>query len=141
MKKKVTSVGTLIEYEDKILILLRGGKEENAPGTWGLAAGRHQTEDGEQETAIRKTAVREIQEETGLQVNEGELIPAGVFTWHQPTMDVTFHAFRLVLKEKNSIVLDPNEHIDYKWATKEEILALKNPISGLLDLITTVYKT
>jgi len=143
--KRVTTVGTLIEYQDKILILLRGGKEENAPGTWGLAAGRHKTEGSEQESensseaGIRETAIREIEEETGLKVKESELIPAGVFEWPQTAMHVTFHAFRLAISEPFEVLLDPDEHIDYKWATKEEILALDKAIAGLKDLVQSVY--
>ncbi|MFP4524288.1 MAG: NUDIX domain-containing protein [Candidatus Woesearchaeota archaeon] len=134
--RKVTTVGTLIEHDGKILILLRGNKEESSPGTWGLAAGR--LEEGEEPA---EAALREVEEETGHQARKEDLEEAGTHTWQSPGMDVTFHAYRLPVKERIKVKLDPAEHDAYAWKTPDEILQLDNPIPGLRELINAVYHT
>ena len=134
--KAVTTVGTLIEHDGKILLLLRGSQEETSPGTWGLAAGR--LEAGEEPA---EAALREIEEETGHQARKEDLIDAGTHHWQSPGKDVTFHAYRLPVKERIRVKLDPAEHESYAWKTPREILELENPIPGLRELITAVYDT
>lgn len=131
---EITTVGTLIEYGGKVLTLLRSEQEKTYPGTWGIAAGR--LEEGEDPL---KTAVREIQEETGYVVAGTDLKELGVFRWETHAFTVTFHAYTLTLHQPIDVVLDPEEHTDYDWKTPEDILRLENPILGLQELITAAY--
>ena len=134
--RKVTTVGALIEHDGKILILHRGSQEETSPGTWGLAAGR--LEPGEDPA---DAALREVEEETGHQALKESLQEAGTHKWKSPGMDVTFHAYRLPVKERIEVKLDPAEHDNHAWKTPDGILELENPIPGLRELITAVYHT
>ena len=130
---EITTVGTLIEYGGKILTLLRS-KEETYPETWGLAAGR--LEEGEDPV---KTAIREIQEETGYVAAGTDLEDLGVSTWTLPAYTVIFHTFRLRLQSPIEITLNQEEHTAYDWKTPEDILRLDNPILGLQELIKQHY--
>lgn len=130
----ITTVGTLIEHEGKVLVLLRSEKEETYPGTWGLAAGR--LEEGEDPL---KTAVREIAEETGYEAAGTDLEDLGESEWELPAYTVRFHAYRLRLRAPIEVRLDPEEHEAYDWKTPEEILRLEKPIPGLCELVRKAY--
>jgi 8-oxo-dGTP pyrophosphatase MutT (NUDIX family) len=131
--KEISTVGTLLEHQGRILTLLRSDKE-HSPRTWGLAAGR--LEAGEEPL---DTVLREIKEETGYCAHKDELIFLGIQEWEFPEFKVHFYTYKIMLKKKIKVTLDPEEHIDYAWKTPEEILALHNPIPGLKELITEIY--
>lgn len=131
--KEVHTVGTLIEYKGKILILHR---LDNIPqgGTWGLPAGK--VEKGESNI---ETAVREIFEETGLQVKEEHLEYVMNFDWHFPEVTVYFPTYRLRLNESFDVKLEPKEHSEYKWITPKECYNMNNLIHGFNDLLEKIY--
>lgn len=132
--KEIHTAGTLIEYEGRILTLLRNKEDDGYPNTWGLAAGR--IEENEEPLLA---AVREIKEETGLIIEKEQLEDLGMDTWHLPTVIVHFYPYRLVLQKPITVTINPNEHKDYDWKTPQEILELDNAIPGLKDLIETHY--
>jgi ADP-ribose pyrophosphatase YjhB (NUDIX family) len=66
---------TLIERQGRILLLLRPPDDAFAPDTWGLPAGFMEHDESPQDAAIR-----EAEEETGLQVETGELFGVYFYT-------------------------------------------------------------
>ena len=132
MVKKTKTVGCFLEYEDKFIILHRV-PHESQPNTWGLVAG---TPDKDEEDA--QAMLREIEEETSYKPKKDELKLLGSWTWHFPEKSVEFVTFRIKLKDKIKIKLDPNEHKDYRWVTAEECYARKDLIHGFHDLLKLV---
>ena len=130
----ITTVGTLVEHDGKILTLLRSEKERTYPETWGLAAGR--LEEGEDPIA---TAIRELQEETGYVAAGTDLEDLGISTWKLPAYTVQFHTYKLTLHNPITITLNEEEHTAYDWKTPEDIIKLENPIPGLQALIRQHY--
>lgn len=131
MKKEKHTAGTLITTtQGKILFLYRSKKEKYGPKTWGLAAGG--VDEG---LSPRKAAVKEIEEETGLEVQEEELEAIKTFEWELPDLLVHFHAFKLKVTEEFTPKLNPEEHTNYCWAKPQEMLAKENLIHGLRELL------
>ena len=129
VRKTKHTVGTFIECEGKFLILYRSDK------TWGLASGGIEAN----ETPLQ-AAIREIFEETGLHVNLKDLIYLGTVHIELNDMNVIYPAFKLKIEEPFSVVLDPNEHSDYKWVTLNECKDI-NLISGFHQILDEVYES
>jgi 8-oxo-dGTP pyrophosphatase MutT (NUDIX family) len=71
-------------------------------------------------------AVRELREEAGLEATRiVRKVGTFLFTTPERNGEVRWvkHIFEMEVKNLNSIVLDPVEHGDYRWATEEEIIA------------------
>jgi 8-oxo-dGTP diphosphatase len=105
----------LIKEGQKFLIIKRSPKAEVFPEHWDLPGGK--LEHGEDYLEGLK---REALEETGLSIEIGK--PVSIYV-------ETTKAFAYVVVFESKIVagkvsLSP-EHTDFKWATKEEILALQ----------------
>lgn len=121
------SVGTFIECNDKFLTLYRTDK------TWGLASGGIEVN----ETPIQ-AAIREIFEETGLQVNSKDLEFVSTIKIELVDINVIYSTFKLIVHEPFSVILDPNEHTDYKWVTQHECREM-NLIVGFHQILDEVY--
>lgn len=133
MVKEIHAVGTLIEFDEKILILHR--REDIPQGkTWGLVAGK--LEPGESE---KEGAVREIFEETGLRVNVSNIKHVRNFKWYFPEITVIFTTFRLKLDKQFDVKINQDEHSEYKWVTPKECYNMKNLIHGFHDLLEKIY--
>jgi len=107
-------IHSLIEFENKYLIIQRSKNDHHDPLAWDLAGGG--LEGGEN---IYRGLRREIFEEAGLKV--GKIIFLCSYYIGEP-------GFQLLAYEKS---LDKNvkvsfEHEDFKWIEKEEFLNLEN---------------
>ena len=122
------TVGTFIQCDNKFLTLLR------TDNTWGLASGG--IEKGE--TAIN-AALREIFEETGLIVLPKDLKKLGTVHIQLDDLKVIYPTFFLCVDEPFPVVLDLNEHTDYKWVTLDECREM-NLIQGFHQILDEVYE-
>lgn len=118
-----------IEY---LLIL---NKKGNAKGHWGFAKGH--TEDGETE---EQTAIREIKEETGLDVILDTRFREVLS--YIPKKDVIKDAVYFVAECKNfEVVLQESEVADFKWCTFSDAIKMLNFGQDILKKANEYIKT
>lgn len=105
----------VIINEGKVLILKRSEDEEVGGGTWENVGGK--IEFGEEiETAL----MREIREETGLDVRVERILYATTFKT-SPTRQIVLLTYLCTTDGKEISI--STEHMDYLWATKEQLKA------------------
>lgn len=120
--KQPVSVLVVIYTRDSQLLLL---ERADQPGWWQSVTG---SRDGEE--SLRQTAVREVEEETGLDAQCFRLDDWGyqnTFTiypqWRQRyapgVTENTEHVFGLVLPNVLPITVSPREHLGYVWLAAE----------------------
>lgn len=89
MTKPVVGVGVVVVKDDAVLLIRRG--QPPRQGEWSIPGGRQEW--GE---TVRETALREVREETGLEVELVDLIgvfdgigrsPDGAVSWHYTLVD------------------------------------------------------
>jgi 8-oxo-dGTP pyrophosphatase MutT (NUDIX family) len=115
---KFQVVSCYVECQGKLLFLHRPIHKSQG-GKWGVPAGK--VEIGE---TIDLAIVRELKEETGLQIDLSQLQFLKKIAVKHPEHDFVYHMYRVKLNEFPNIKIDPTEHQDYKWATPQEALAL-----------------
>jgi 8-oxo-dGTP diphosphatase len=118
MKKIIRVVGCIFHHKDEVLILHRSEKETD-PSLWGIPAGKVEKDEEDSEAIIR-----EIFEETGLSIASNELRFLGQLDIEYETITVQFPIFYKKFNELPDIILDPREHIGYRWMTPRDILEL-----------------
>jgi len=100
------------------------------PGYWQSVTGSCET--GE---ALRDTAIREVREETGLDVvlnagqytltdwqlqNVYEIYPHWRYRYPPDVTHNTEHVFGLQLPQQVAVRLDPREHLNYQWLSWQD---------------------
>lgn len=111
-------VSCYIEHKGEILILHRQDHKPEG-NTWGLPAGK--IDNGENESLA---ILREIKEETGVLISLNDLIHLDKVYVVYPDYQFIFHIFKVVVPEKPTVIINPEEHKDYNWLSPEEILKL-----------------
>ena len=117
------SVLVVVHTPDLQVLLL---ERANAPGFWQSVTGSQ--EEGE---TLRQTAVREMKEETGLEIppdalddwgrqNEFEIFQRWRNRYAPGVTHNTEHVFGLRVPEPVPIVLEPQEHLRYEWLPWQE---------------------
>ncbi|MFA7245326.1 MAG: NUDIX hydrolase [Candidatus Magasanikbacteria bacterium] len=130
---KFEVVSCFVDYEGKILLLHRQDHKPEG-NTWGVPAGK--VDEGEK---ILDTIVREIREETGLEIPSSKISYFGKVYVKFPNYDFVYHMFDTKLTIKPQITINNTEHKDYKWISISE--ALEMPlIQDLDDCIKLFYK-
>ena len=117
-KKILRVVGCLIEHDTKILMLYRS-ETETDPSLWGIPAGKVEGNELDVDAVLR-----EIYEETSIVIRASDVKNLGELKIEYPNMVVLFPVFGVQLLDKPTVVIDSNEHIEYRWLTPEEILKL-----------------
>lgn len=102
------------EYKGKF-ILLQTSNDKLQGGTWGVPAGKK-----EKNETILEAISREIQEETGILVNQNLLKWNSKVFIKWPEFDYIYHLLSIRFTHKPEIKLHPREHSAYKWVTPEE---------------------
>lgn len=111
-------VSCFCEYEDKILLLLRGNNSPQS-NTWGAPAGKQEAKE-----TSSAAMLRELKEETGFVIKEKELrFYETVFVRYE-SHDFIYHMFFVKFKTQPEVLIDKNEHKDFCWVTPQNALQL-----------------
>ena len=129
MPVKIVAAGGIVENEEgKILFQYRRGK-------WDLPKGK--VEEGE---AIEECAVREVEEETGLQnIELGELI--GIthhsYTERGENIDKETHWFAMKVSGEQQLTPQTEEDIlELRWAAENELkYYLSNTFPNIIEIV------
>lgn len=115
---KVHVSACYVEKDNKVLLLLNASHKSEG-GKWGVPAGKL-----EKEEIPLECAVRELFEETGIQVDPSRQVKTlGAVYIRKPNFDYVYHMFAIHLDDFPLISLSM-EHAHYAWA----------PWDGLKDL-------
>jgi dihydroneopterin triphosphate diphosphatase len=121
--KTPISVLVLIHTPDlQVLLLDRADK----PGFWQSVTGSREGDE-----TLRETAVREVQEETGLDAERYgladwqlshvyEIYPHWRYRYAPGVTQNVEHVFGLELPEALPVILSPHEHLRYEWVDWRE---------------------
>jgi len=112
------AAGCFCEYEDKLLYLKRHPDSPQG-NTWALPAGK--LEKGE---VPREAVVREVKEETGLDIDDDKLESIGKLYVRLPHVDYIFHMFHKRFDTLPTLTLGLEESLEAKWVTCSEVLLL-----------------
>lgn len=95
-----------------------------------------------------KAALREVREETGLDASSGltdsaiinhyPIHPAWRHRYAPEVTTNTEHVFGLLLPERVDIVLDPAEHVDYRWLPREQAAELAGSTTDRAAILALV---
>lgn len=122
-------------FEENILFLRRK-KCKFHGGLWTAPGGKQEINENPFH-AIK----RELLEETNININIEELENIGLFFIKNDFCDFTMQIFKINLNEKpQNIQLSIEEHDQYKWLTKEEILQMPLVPDADQCLLTTFQK-
>lgn len=116
-----------IEYENNILFLKRA-EEKSEGGKWGVPAGK--IEKGED---AREGVIRETFEETGIVVNDEQLIYLGKIFIRKPKTDYVYHMFHNKSARLPEVILN-HEHQEYRWLSIEKAPTFPLMAGGLESL-------
>lgn len=117
-KKKFDVVSAFIEHNGEILLLHRQDHKPQG-NTWGAPAGK--VDEGE---TLASALAREVEEEIGLIIPNKEYIFFESYHVRYRDYDFMYHVFRLILKEKPSLMLNLKEHKDHVWIEPQVALSL-----------------
>jgi 8-oxo-dGTP diphosphatase len=120
----VEVAGCFCIWESKILYLKRHpGKPQG--NKWGLPAGKR--EKGEDP---RTCAAREVYEEAGIRINPAELEEVARHYIRFQDIDYIFYTFKKSFKTVPPLTLGTVEHVEAKWLSIAEVLALPLMFGG-----------
>ena len=119
----------LVIRGETALILLRGETAPSLPGYWALPGGNPEV--GE---SLQETAVRELTEETGLEVSSSQFL--GSFPSSVP--DYVCDVFLIGEADPTQPVRISWEHSAYCWIGLQELKCLE-PVGTLTRQILNVY--
>lgn len=133
---KTLQKAAVVDEAGNILVLKRSDRDwDKRKGKWDLPGGSVSPEDviaGSKTGGLKPTEIavrREIWEETGLEVTELSRIFENEWVFKRSVGNILGYAFGYVARVKGvtpPITLNQkeSEHIESKWLTKEEVLAL-----------------
>ena len=122
----------LIKKDGKYLVLHRSSVNDYMPGFWDISGGT--VEFGEDHN---KALIREVFEETGLKIKPGR--PLYIYSFMS---NPERHQFQIVNECEylgGEIKLNPEEHDEFLWVTKNEMGKLKK-IAFLDSLYDEVFR-
>ncbi|HKM19902.1 MAG TPA: NUDIX hydrolase [Candidatus Dojkabacteria bacterium] len=110
----------LLNPDKKFLLIQRTPKDDSFPGFWELPSGG--IEEGED---MPKTVVREVKEETGIDISDRELkeVDSEKYSFTTEKGDIkniTETTFLVFLDNTPEVILS-DEHINYQWVSLVEL--------------------
>ncbi len=117
-KEKFRVASCFVECGEEILLLLRQDQKPQG-GTWGVPAGK--IEVGELEV---DAMVRELREETKLDVNPRQFSTPKVVFVRYAEYDFPYYIYQLRFNVKPEIVIDPKDHKAFMWVTRTLALGM-----------------
>ncbi len=133
MAEKIVAAGGIVRNEDKaILFMFRRGK-------WDLPKGK--LDDGE---TIEECAVREVEEETGLQLLvPGELIGITHHSYEEKGKEIDKETYWYAMEATGNQELVPQKEediLDLRWVREEELSEyLSNTYDNIVEIIEKYY--
>ncbi|MBS1620281.1 MAG: NUDIX hydrolase [Bacteroidetes bacterium] len=129
----IAAGGLVFNEKNELLLIYRRGK-------WDLPKGK--LDPGE---SIEDCAIREVQEETGLQkIKLNKLLTLTYHTYHEGTRFILKETHWFLMKTKSSEPLLPQAEediIEIRWSNKKEIpVYLLNSFSSVADVLKTAFK-
>ncbi len=115
-KTILTVKAVLVNRVGEILLLKRSKKSKN-PGKWDLPGGHL-----EKEETIEEALLREIEEETGLEIEVGEILGTAEFSKETKQFKDEKRGLRFLAYCENGEVEISDEHQDFGWFSFEEAL-------------------
>jgi len=128
---KFEAVGCFIEYEGKMLLLLRQDFKPNG-NTWGLPSGKIN-----QKENPKKAVLREIEEETGIELENVNFLKKVYVKY--PEYDFIYYIFHAKLDKMPKIKINNSEHKEFIWKYPKDTLNFK-VIRDLDNCIKLFYK-
>jgi len=119
----------LIFLKGKYLLVLRSDKENIDPSMWDIPGGG--IEKGETD---RETLIREIKEETGIDISSSKIFPIKKWILEKNGNKLSGVDFLCILERYQKIKLSP-EHIRAKWLSRKEIMESKEISSWLKESV------
>jgi 8-oxo-dGTP diphosphatase len=121
------SVGCICKYKKEFLMLKRV-EARSFPKKWGIPTGKMELNE-----TPRKTIIRELYEETRILCSAENLKLVDSFQIENDNMNFLYTLFVLELTEEREIIINPQEHTEYKWIEFKDI--------HKYDLVTDVKET
>lgn len=130
---RVEVAACFMEVNGKFLFMKRQPHKSEG-NLWGIPGGK--CEKGEHSEI---TVIREIKEETGVDLPKESLKYFGKVYIRYPEVDFVYHMYAHDMESyPTEIAMDPNEHFEYRWMTLKEALELPL-IRGEDECIYLVY--
>lgn len=125
------AVGVMIFDDKQNILLLRRSDVGTAPKKLGLVGGY--IEEGES-SAI--AAVREVVEETGIELIENQLVPFKEYAWEVNGESLLFTVFTYKLVERPSaITLQLDENTEYLWLAPSDAIVRGDLMQNLYTIL------
>ena len=120
-KASFGSTGIYIIHDGKALFLKRKEQDDGFQGTWGTPGGKIDEEAGE---TPEDNIIREVMEETGINIERRRLVYALKSYVTYPKYRFTYHIFTYSIGKKPRVVLS-DEHSEFLWIRPDEALKLR----------------
>ena len=96
--------------------MLKRSLQSYQGGLWTAAPGG-KVEKGE---TTLQAAIREVFEETGIRLDSQNLLSKGQLFFQFPDTEYVLHIYYTQLSSLPKVVIDAEEHTEFRWATLEE---------------------
>ena len=131
-KPAFTVVSCFVQHEDQFVLLLR--RPDKPQGSrWGVPAGKVHTDEN-----VRVAMVRELREETGIDVVSSGLQYFSKICVRHAQCDFTYYMFSTRVNKKPMIRVSRQEHTRYRWVSPRQALSL-NLVEDLDECIERFF--